>query len=321
MIGGQDELGEPRGRVTRGGLTAPPAPEHLLLVALPLAPRLRAVEGGRHLRGEHNGQRAARRERGAERARVEVILPRIQPTLVLAGQVEALVPGVGGFGRSAFGQDHERPCALERQDAEPVCDGGHHHPPAVRAGERVSVTVVHERVERERRGRSSTKQAVPHIGRVCALLHPHALLEERVAHRIRPDGRGALEREALQRSEALRRDRTVGPAVRAERRREAIVGDRLVELGGQQRAADRRAQGGDEEAVVAPRERSRHGTRGEAAEAVGAEPLAALGQIKLACDFPPEADHAWRLAASLGCAPRREGFAGISRHAVPVATI
>jgi hypothetical protein len=66
------------------------------------------------------------------------------------------------------------------------------------------------------------------------------------------------------------------------------VGYGLVELRQEQGAAQRRLQGGDQQAVVLSRQRSDQRARGVAAEAIGDQPLPSFGSGQITTDLAPE---------------------------------
>ena len=167
----------------------------------------------------------------------------------------------------------------------------------------VVVAVVHERLDREGGRLEGTEQAVLDVGGVGALLHPYALLEERISARVRPDGRAPLQAEPFDEAMPLRRHRATRPAVDPELPGRAAVRHTLVELGRQQCAPERRGERGDEETVVTARERARDRAGGEAAYPIGAEPLARLGRGDVARDVAPEVEQLSASALLAGAGP------------------
>ena len=97
--------------------------------------------------------------------------------------------------------------------------------PALRGG--VEVAIIHQRFDLELgRSRRRTHQVVAHKRGVRALLHPHALLDQRIGAGKRPHRSRAGQMKALDQPEAVGTDRAVGPAIRAERVVAAVVAQR-----------------------------------------------------------------------------------------------
>ena len=285
LVGGQHEVANPGGRLRGAGPGGRAAREQIRLVRGAAGPGGLAVGGRRRLGRDHDGERGAGTQRGAQGPGVQVVVLGIQAALVLAGQREAAVPGVLGARLRARRQDRHGVRALEGDHAETAGHRRHLHPPAVAAGGGVIVAVVHERAQGEGQRPRGTEDSIGDVRRVRAGLHPHPLLEERVGAGVDPHRRGALEAEALEVSVAVRRDRAVGPAVGGKRVAGAAVLDVLFELGDDEGAAQRRLQRGDEQPVVTTGQAARHRAGRETAETIGAEPLATVGRRQIAADL------------------------------------
>lgn len=87
-------------------------------------------------------------------------------------------------------------------------------------------------------------------------------------------------------SETFRIDSASGPAMRCERKVDAGVVDDFIERGDQLRAADRRLERSNQEAVIAAREAASDGTGGVSAKTIGDEPLTRFRGGKVAANFP-----------------------------------
>ena len=225
---------------------------------------------------------------------MQVVLLGVEPARALGGAVEAAVPRVGDPRLRALGEQQERPRAREGDDPDAVPHGGDVHLPGVAVRAPMVVAVVDEHLELEPHGPPRAQRPVAHVGRIGARLHPDALLDEGVGHGVRPHGRGPVEGEPLDRLPARRVHDPAGPAVGREGPGEPVVLDGLVHVRHEQRAPERRRERRDEQAVVAARQRARDRARREAAEAVGAEPLAPLGGGEVARDLAAPVDHASR---------------------------
>ena len=184
--------------------------------------------------------------------------------------------------------------AGERGDPQALRYSGHVHAPIAGPRRCVVVAVIDERLDRERQGSLAAQHAPAHVGRVGARLHPDALFDERVGARVGPDGRRAVEAEAL--DEPIPRGIRVAtrPASAAQRPVASGVGQRVVNLGREQRAAQRRRQRGDQKAVIAPGLRAGDRARREAPDAVDAEPFAPLGGGEIARHLSTPGQHAAR---------------------------
>ena len=224
-----------------------------------------------------------------------MVLRRVEAALALAWKIEASVPGVRDARVSAIGQQEQGPGAPVGDHAKPVPHRGDVHAPSVAAGHRVVVAVVHEEPQLEPDRTARAEDLIANVRRIGARLHPDALLDERVGDRVCPHGRRPVQGEALDRGMAAWLDRAAGPAVSGERERAPVVRDDLVGLGDEERPPQRRIQGGDEQPVVAARQRAGDGARGVATDAVGAEPFPPLRGREIARDLPAPADHASRL--------------------------
>jgi hypothetical protein len=167
--------------------------------------------------------------------------------------------------------------------------------PVVEDGGLVVVAIVDEGFGIELERPTAAQQAIVNVGCVGAWLHPDALFEQGVGEGVAPDGRGAFEMKAFQVAQPFLFDRGIGPAVGEEGEVGAVVFAVFVELSQQEGAAERRLEGGDEEAVVAAREQTGDRAHREAANAVGHQPFTALGNGQVATNFASELDH--------GCAP------------------
>ncbi len=141
--------------------------------------------------------------------------------------------------------------------------------------------------EQHRAGRLAER--VAHDGGVLPLHHEHRPLEPQARRGEGPRG-DRVEREG----------RDASPPVGVHGAREGVRREldgapahvhRLVEVRHEHVPAARGREGRDEEAVVAPRRDARDGARGEAAEAVGDEPLAGRGGREVAREGVEESDH------------------------------
>jgi hypothetical protein len=219
---------------------------------------------------------------------MEVVVVVVEPALCLAQELEASVPVMGWLRGSGRGEDPEGPCAVESRHHEPVGRHLHAHAPSVGLGDRVVVAVVDKRLDNEAGRPEGSEQAVPDVRGVRPLLHPHALLDERVGASIGPDGHAGFETKALDEAVALGRDGPTLPAVGAKLPRDATVAQHFLELGGDQGAAERGGEGGHEETVVTPGERAGDRAGGKAADPVGAQPFTRFGGIEFAGNVPAQ---------------------------------
>src|SRR5207247_9094315 len=94
LIRRADQPLDPRRRCPALRLSVPPARHDAFVVLDATAPRRLAVEGRLRLVGENERHRLAGAQRGPEGRRVEMVLERVQAALALAGEMEAVVPGV-----------------------------------------------------------------------------------------------------------------------------------------------------------------------------------------------------------------------------------
>ena len=95
---------------------------------------------------------------------------------------------------------------------------------------------------------------------------------------------------------ADRIDRATAPAVAVERRLPIAFDQRSVGFREYEAAAERWIDRRDQEPVVAPGQRARHGSCRVAAEPIGQPPLAALRLDQVAADFTAEPYGSRRLA-------------------------
>jgi hypothetical protein len=136
----------------------------------------------------------------------------------------------------------------------------------------------------------SLHQPVLHNGGVLALHHEEAFLDLDVFESERRDGKWIQAKSGHQ-AEALGMHGAVvcvGAEIDA-----AAVGEEqgLFQFRKQHDAADRRLGGGDEERMIAPAIHAGDRGRGESADAVGLQPLAARAGIEVGTDLGVEADH------------------------------
>jgi len=89
-----------------------------------------------------------------------------------------------------------------------------------------------------------------------------------------------FESDSLDEAVTFRSHRAAPPAIGADLPSGSAVGDNLFELGDQERAPERRREGGYEQTMVAAGQRARHRPHGEAADAVSAEPFAQLSEAR-----------------------------------------
>src|SRR5437773_2921925 len=237
-----------------------------------------------------------------------MILERVQAALALAGEMEAVVPGVRRRRVRAAPTQTKRTRTWKARNLPAVLDGGDDHRPSP-SRRAVIVAVIHEHAEVEDGGLGPPEQRVADVGRVRSRLHPDASGDERLVARVGPHRRGAVAAEALEREMAGRRDRAASPAVQRQLVRGAAVLDAILDLRDQQRPAERRLERRHEQAVIAAGERARHRSGGEAPDAVGAEPLAPLGGREVARGLAPEVEH--QRSRSLSRSPTRSALAMI----------
>ena len=187
-----------------------------------------------------------------------------------------------------------------------MSDLGNVHAPGSARGP-VVIAIVHEGLEVDRGQVGAPQQRVAHVRGVGFGLHPDALLDERLVAGIRPNRGRALEMEALERAVTRGGDRSVRPPVDRQLVRRPAVFDSVLDLRRQERPPERRLQRGHQQAVISPRQRSRHGPGRKPADAVGTQPLAPLGGAEVSRDLAPEVDHQWSL--SLRRPPMRSALA------------
>src|SRR5690348_10815818 len=125
---------------------------------------------------------------------------------------------------------------------------------------------------------------------IFPLVHPNALFEQGIRQSVRPDRNRALETKTFQEKESLRIDGATRPTMRGEGIRRTAVANNLIQSGHELIAAERRLKGGDKQAMIAACDSARNGSRSEASDAVGDEPLARFRVRQIAADFAPETD-------------------------------
>ncbi len=292
------QLPHPGGRARGLGLPLLPARQYLRRVPRSVRIRRFAIERRLSLGGQDDGERFSLPKRGVEGARMEVVVAVVEPALRLAQEIEAPVPVVGGLRGGRRGEDPEGPCAIESRHHEPMGRRLHAHAPSVGPGGRVVVAVVDEGLDDEAGGLEGPEHPVPDIRGVRPLLHPHALLDERVGAGIGPDRHARVETKALDEAVALGCDGPTLPAVGAELPGGAAVAHHFLELGGDQGAAERWSKGSHEETVVAAGERAGNRAGGEAADPVGAQPFARFGGVEFAGDVPAQLQQLQLLSTS-----------------------
>ena len=164
--------------------------------------------------------------------------------------------------------------------------------------------------QHQRRGRRPFEQPVDDPGGVLVVRQHDALLQRHAGLLEPPDGAAVVEPELDQR--LGKQELSVARLETAERDDRA-VGEvqRLAELVQEGGAAGRRGEGGDQQAVVAPREHAADGAAGVAAEAVGEEPLTADQRLGRVAAPPADAHrprdwrcHALRVGAASGAHAR-----------------
>ena len=140
------------------------------------------------------------------------------------------------------------------------------------------------------------------VGAVRFVLHPNAPFDQGVGAGVRPHRHRSVAPKSDQQTITERGDRAAAPAVRGERVLRAVVADLGVDLGTQQHASDRRRARREQQTVVAPRQWAADRTGGEAAQAVGDQPLARLRDGELAAQGAVELTrrHAAPLRLRLG---------------------
>ena len=189
---------------------------------------------------------------------------------------------VGAPGRVAGTTDADRRAAavgadLERRARRVDLEGA-----VGAAHELVIVAVVDDWPALQGHVRRARIQIVAHVRGVAAGLEPDALDEPHAGEFVGPGRHVPVEVEALQEADARRRLHAAFPDVRVELEAVIVEQDRVVELGDQQAAADRRGEGGQQQAVVAAREGAGHGAGGEPADAVGDQPFALERDVEIA---------------------------------------
>jgi len=152
------------------------------------------------------------------------------------------------------------------------------------------VAAIDDRAQREGDRRDRAQDAIAHDGGVRPELHRQAFLDERARECKLPHGRRSVEIKSLEVQIAARIDRARAPAIGREVVRFAQVRARLIELRAEQRPAARRLERGDEQPVIAARQRTVDRARGIAADAVRYEPLARVRRRKIAADVATEID-------------------------------
>ena len=245
-------------------------------------------------RGREHGERIPRLDARADLGHAHVILDGFQPALGLERQREPAIPVVRSAHLRAGSEQPQGRCARERHDLEPahrLFDAG---VPGAARRERVRVAMVRERLQHQpHRGRRRC-QPVLHVGRVLAVLHPHALLEAHVAQRPGPHRDRALQPERLEMHGLAGGDRAARPAVHVQLDPATVVPESLRELGEQQGAAERGIEGGDQQAVVAARQRAGYGAARVAADSVRHQPLEAVAVAGPREPVPAESQAAHR---------------------------
>ncbi len=291
MIGGQNELSHGMGRA---GKTCRPV-EQVLLVGAALGQGGVSVKDGRGFRAGGDDEGFAWPQRYLQLGQVEVVFGHIAlAAKLLDAQEEVLVPVELRRHLRPIAQQVERPRAVEHRDSQAVVNvldlGG----PVVDDGRAVIVTVVAQGLDRQAHRPGGARQAVLDVGGVRAGLHPDALFQQGVGDGVGPDGRRALQVEAVEQMMTVALERAVFPAVGVERVETAAIGvdavvlDRLVELGQEQRAAERRLERGHEQTVVTPRQHAGDGAAGKAADTVGDQPLPPGSHRKIAAHLAAE---------------------------------
>src|SRR5437867_3968771 len=148
--------------------------------------------------------------------------------------------------------------------------------------------IVDQRLERQLQRAARAHVVVTDVRGVRPVPHPNPPFEQSVGESKRPDRRRAFESKPLEVQVAARGDGAVRPAIGREWKRLGVVFGGLFQFCDQQRAAEWRLKRGDQQAVVAARQRPGDRARGKTAEPVHDQPFALLGGLEIAANLAAE---------------------------------
>ena len=226
------------------------------------------------------------REPQLDPAGAQVVLHVLQPLLGLERELEAPVPIRRRPDLRTRGQQPQRRGALVGLDPEAAGGRLDARLPLAARGELARIPVVHEHADREPDRPASRSQPVLDVGGVLAVLHPDPLLELRVPDRPGPGRDGVLEAERLEMDVPRRIDRPARPLVGAEGNGQAVDLETLGELGEQQRVAERRLEGREQQPVISAGECAGHSPGGEPSDPVRHQPFQPAGDPEVRQPIP-----------------------------------
>ena len=172
---------------------------------------------------------------------------------------------------------------------DPSVAGFGHVEPTLTVSLLVVITMREEGPQLQGHGRAGDQPVADHRA-VGLVLHPDAFLDGAARGRPTEDGQHSIQFQAIQVHEALWIDRPVPVLVSRQRNGLAGRGQQpLLQRGEQDHPLDRGIHRGHQQAVVAPGVDASHGSRGEAAQAVGHQPLAGQGGFQIATGFATDA--------------------------------
>lgn len=279
LVGRQDKLGAHRVGVGIGmGEAKQVALALLLLLPGPGRGDIAQLLAGRLAADQHH-RRPAGGEGEVQVPGKEEVLLAIEAALALAAVEEAPPPVAGGDEDGARGADDPpRVCPGEGGDRGAGGDRAHVEAP-LRGTARLVMVVPIGGENGEAEAAAGAGGQVAHAGSRAGVRHPDRLLQGAAGHGVAPGGTGALQAERLQVRDTPGVAAAVAKLVGAQSHGAVAPVERLVELGAQHGAAQRRRQGGDQQAVVAAGVGAGQRTHRVGPQPVGAEPLAVQRRV------------------------------------------